>query len=127
MLKRLLLLINLLFISTITLANSPKWISEIYFRVDDSIFVVGQSRFKEKYSLAFGEAFHDAAVQAALLKEVDIIVDYSEEILNGTNPEMKEYSKLSSKINFKHSRMKDKFVEINENDQYKVYLLIELR
>ena len=104
MLKIWLLAISFIFTATTTFAAKPEWIDEIYFKVDDSIYVVGHSKFHRRYSLAFGDAFHNASVQAALLKDVDIMVTYSEEILNGENPEMKEYSKLSSTINFRRSR-----------------------
>lgn len=127
MLKIWLLVISFILTTTATFAAKPEWIDEIYFKVDDSIYVVGHSKFRQKYSLAFGDAFHSASVQAALLKDVNIMVTYSEEILNGKNPKMKEYSKLSSTINFRHSRLVNKFVELNDKREYKVYVLMEMR
>jgi len=55
------------------------------------------------------------------------MVTYSEEILNGENPEMKEYSKLSSTINFRRSRLVNKYIEFNDKREYKVYILMEMR
>lgn len=127
MLKIWLLAISFIFTALTTFAAKPEWIDEIYFKVDDSIYVVGHSKFHRRYSLAFGDAFHNASVQAALLKDVDIMVTYSEEILNGENPEMKEYSKLSSTINFRRSRLVNKYIEFNDKREYKVYILMEMR
>ena len=127
MLKVWLLVISFILTTTATFAAKPEWIDEIYFKVDDSIYVVGHSKFHRRYSLAFGDAFHNASVQAALLKDVDIMVTYSEEILNGENPEMKEYSKLSSTINFRRSRLVNKYIEFNDKREYKVYILMEMR